>query len=490
MIAGASFRREAPAGVAGLGNTGNSSSGINREGRRRRLELREKVRRYADRTLVERIEWEPIDAFGGAKEQVVRMRPRDDRFLACGRRSRHAGGEVNVLFDADTGVAGYGGLQACGSVWACPVCAGKIQARRAEELGKVLRWARRELHTIALVTMTVRHNRRQSLDSVWDAISAGWAQVTSGSQWASESEERYLERLGKWEAARDLAERGLGRYPRGGRAGVIPQRRVGDQERYGVVGWARAVEVTVGDNGWHVHVHAVLVLEGSREDAARNAFAVGRRMWERWETGIAGVGDHNGEPFTALRDSGGLDIRLATAAEKRLAEYLSKDGLMDSPEHVTAAFDKAATSTAFEAAYSVGKGGRRGGRTPFQVLDAIDDSAFDLTESDPRHRRAARDLALWREWVRGSEGRRQITWSNGLRELAGLAADAQTDEEIANEDAGGELLFVLPSRTWHAVRDQPWLVLELLEHDGPAAVADYLHSRRLGFEFVPASADW
>jgi len=517
--------RAAAATVGRLGNPANRSSEITAKAvspRSVRFVLRRKSKRFFDSTLVPRVEWDTAHGAHGEeyREQVTRMRPRHDRNLACGERSRASSGGVGLVFNDSTGVAGYSSVQSCGSVWVCPVCAAKVQARRSKELGDVLSWARREGHTVAMVTMTVRHDRKMPLATpevdtfdpesgervtgVWDAVQAGWEAVTKGSQWVSENEDSYAERIDAWDAAFEAWSAGRGKSPRGGRAHELvmtyagsvepevlvsysprPQRRVGDQERYGVKGWARATEVTVGDNGWHVHVHAVLVLEGEKTAAAINAFAVGKRMWNRWVQGIGTEG------FTAVEDSGGLDIRIAHAAEKRLAEYLTKDGLGlpvgDTAEHVTASFEKAARDIAKEAALGATKKGRKGGRTPFQLLsdlvDAQDSGAFDLAPDHFLRKRAARDLALWSEFIDGSHGRRQLTWSKGLRDLAGLEPEL-TDEEIADEDAAGELMFWLPRESWRVVRDQSEVLLEVMEDGGIDAVAAYLTALDVAYQFI------
>ena len=126
-------------GAARLGNTVNSSCNVippkakaadKFESRRRRFALRAKMRRYADRTMVVRQDFDPST---GEIIEVGQF-PREDRFLACGRRSQSASGAVGVKFDTASG-AGFSGLHTCGSAWACPVCSAKIQQQRASDLG-------------------------------------------------------------------------------------------------------------------------------------------------------------------------------------------------------------------------------------------------------------------------------------------------------------------------------------------------------------------
>lgn len=256
--------------------------------------------------------------------------------------------------------------------------------------------------------------------------------------------------------------------PRGWASQRPPARKIGDQERFGVVGWVRAVEVTDGAHGWHVHVHAVVVRDHtlSLDDGHNAIHRLGARMWERWDRGLSARG------FDSLRDSGGLDVRVARAAEKRLAEYLVKAG--DAAD-CRWGVEVKARDMAREAVHGAAKKGRAGGRTPFEILDST------------RHGEV-RDLARWEEWVRVSAGRKQLTWSAGLRDLVGLSEKELTDAEIAEAEVGGEDVLKLAPDTWRAVRDHKAVrLLELLERDGLGRVMRWLDRRGLLYENIPGN---
>jgi len=236
-----------------------------------------------------------------------------------------------------------------------------------------------------MVTLTMRHHQGQSLADCWDALSKAWRAVTSGKQWMV------------------------------------------DAERAGLVGWARAVEVTHGKNGWHVHVHALLIW---REAIGQpQAEVIGQRMWRRWTKALR----RNG--FDSLEKSGGLDVRMASlnpGTGSGLHDYFTK--------------------LAHEIADGQAKLATGGGRTPFQLLaDAVNGLADEVDR--------------WHEWEQASKGRRQMEWSRGRRDLrqwAGLGAE-QTDEEIAEEELTGEDLVLLAPDSWRQLRQQPDQVCELLE---------------------------
>jgi hypothetical protein len=302
-------------------------------------------------------------------------------------------------------VAGLSGLATCGSVWACPVCSSKIATRRAEELADVMRHGLEQGCSASMVTLTMRHHRGQSLQQSWDALGYAWSRVTSGKQWRT------------------------------------------DQEQAGLVGWVKAVEVTNGKNGWHVHLHVLMIWRDKiSHDSAQH---VGDRMWSRWSRALQRKG------FDSLRRDQhghdvGVDVRLASLAPDAtggLHEYFVK--------------------LSHEITGGQAKQAKGAGRTPFQLLtDGLDTGLAD-------------DLDLWGEWEKASKGRRQIAWSKGLREWAKLMPE-QSDEEIAAEEIEGYDLVLLPPATWRELRADPDRVCQLLNaaerggFEGATALLDRL----------------
>lgn len=201
------------------------------------------------------------------------------RVRACGRVTHTGGGPTLRVADTDTGrVAGLAGLQSCGSVWACPVCARKIGARRAEEIRHVVSGAFAQGGGAVLVTLTLRHHAGQSLRASWDAARYAWSRVTSGRRYAAEC------------------------------------------ERFGLLGWAAVVEVTHGaEHGWHPHLHVLVLFD--RPVSEQTAEVMAMRWWMRWEAALVRKG------YTAVANRGGLDARLITpddSAGSALGTYLSK----------------------------------------------------------------------------------------------------------------------------------------------------------------------
>lgn len=379
--------------------------------------LRHKMQRLADYTKVEKF-----------KDGVSKgFFPKHKRFIACGSWSMFEDKHVEVtLRDGVWKKAGYRGLQTCGSVWACFPCARKVQHRRADEIYTALKWGKDVGQTIAMITLTAAHKQSDPLVQninyetgevkmgVWDAITAGWQNAM---------------------------------YSRGYRA---------DKEMFQLGHYIRVTEVTYGANGWHVHLHILFFIDAPKQVARHHAFLFGERLFTRWQAGLRSVG------FDAIKESGGLDVSIAEQAEKSLSEYLSRSKLEESQQIVDSYYSRSKGLSA-EAALSVYKDGRKTSRTPFQIL-------ADIDEKNP-----GQDFAKWREFVDGSKGKRQITWSRGLRDQVKLAEE-KTDKEIAEEDLGDPTVLVLSSDEWKRIKYQSQDLLKLIEKEGPESAQEYLYS--------------
>jgi hypothetical protein len=299
-------------------------------------------------------------------------------------------------------------------VHACPVDSAKIMARRSIEIGAgLLTWEGRG-GRLVMGTLTMRHHAGHSLATEWDALRDAWTAVGKSRVWR------------KWLA------------------------------RLGSPGLVRVVEVTYSwDNGWHVHLHFVLLVGGEVQAADVDAF----RVWllAKWARSLAAAG----MPGALER---GQDVHLVdgVAAAVELGKYLAK-------------------STAYGAAESLGR----------ELMGAWSKSARGGFGTDPAWRlaedffatgdRAALDK--WHEYERGSKGRRQCTWSRGLRELLALGVE-KSDEEIAAEEAGDRDLLRISPAGWAAVLAAPWppsRILEAAEVGGVGGLRDFLLANGIGF---------
>lgn len=309
--------------------------------------------------------------------------------------------------------AGFSGLATCGSVWACPVCSAKILATRSIEIGAgLLSWENRG-GQLVMGTLTMRHHAGQPLASEWDALRRAWDSVVRSRVWA------------KW------------------------------RDRLGSPGYVLVTEVTFGDNGWHVHLHFVLLIGGEVQGDEVDSF----RAWllGKWTRALAAAG------MPGALDVG-QDVHLVGGVDGavQLGEYLAK-------------------STAYGAAESLGR----------ELMGTWTKLARGLFGTIPAWRlaeefRACGDkslLDLWQEYETGSKGRRQCTWSRGLRALLELGTE-QTDEDIAAAEAGDSDLVRITPGGWRAVLAAPWApsrILDVVESGGLPALREFLTVNGIGF---------
>lgn len=143
--------------------------------------------------------------------------PKERVRLCCRARIPDREG-VDVYHSPIHSSAHYGGLQVCGSVWMCPVCAPRVGERRRELLTRALAAATAMGSRPLLVTYTFRHRGHQH--TLKGALGAFLA-----SQSAMAGNRAYKRLL----------------------------------ESCGVLGTIKALEVTWGHrNGWHPHAHVIM----------------------------------------------------------------------------------------------------------------------------------------------------------------------------------------------------------------------------------------
>lgn len=346
------------------------------------------------------------------------------RVAKCGKTT--IGGAVELRASGDGSRVGFGGLSTCGSVWACPVCAAKISARRRDEVAELVAHAQAEGAEVSMLTLTMRHHHGQQLEALWDALSYGWSRLTSGRAWQQ------------------------------------------FEVQAGIIGYIKSTEITYSNvNGWHVHLHVLIVTSRSiyipiacqrAQGRARQPYPVEYRLpkdiiAERWERALKVKG------VEVIPERGGVDWDVANDVEK-LANYVTKFG------------NKSSASDRLSAEMTLGqykKARKNASRTLWQILeDAVATGDMD-------------DIEVWQEYERISCGRRAMTWSRGLREWASLGAE-QSDEEIAEEVAGDRVVALIDADSWRrVVQPHAAELLDLLQQCGDQAAFDWLISRGIPF---------
>lgn len=304
------------------------------------------------------------------------------RVVTCHRWS-HGPGPAVWRSPAGEG-AEFADVHTCGSVWHCPVCAGKITSgRRDELLAAIAAWTDPDHGRggeVYLATRTFSHDKHST--ELLGPVPEGGKKPSSP----------------LLEAFADALSRAKGK-----------RRALACAERAGVIGTVRALEVTHGEiNGWHPHTHELIfALPGQRGRLLSHRNGWIRELIKR---GLSGMRDTmtRAERAEQLRY---LRRHAYTVQDGRFAaEYVSKFGMEPTTE------EGGRWGHASELTKGHQKFGKRlTGRTPFTLLR-------QYVEGDRRAGFLFRDFAL------AFQGRSQLYWSPRLRtDLSELAASVSQE---------------------------------------------------------------
>jgi len=380
----------------------------------------------------------------------------------------------HVTREDGTTRARYGNLAVCGSVWACPICAERIARERAAEVDRVLKAHRAGGGRLMFVTLTHRHHRDHKL-------------------------EHQLSRQA--DALKALQE---------GRAYKALCRE------NGVLGMIRGLEMTwSNDNGWHVHIHFLVLLAGNEGQAKRHAAVLqemdreraarlaasgkaprqkaerqpvdvprvtklvkfGRDLISQWQgaakrAGLVAVRDAQQAVIASDDDTSLVELaRYLTKNEwdKQKREYVGT-GEDNVQEFGTAADHRAAVlqveqagqarSTTSSAAHEITMSqSKKSSTTPMGMLrtytlDRIPKA--DTPERRAQDRRAKRMGALFAEYVRCTKGRAALVWGQGLRRM--YEVEEISDQQAAEREEPTQVdrsLMLLDDAAWDVVLAAP-----------------------------------
>lgn len=190
-----------------------------------------------------------------------------DRVADCLRKISDVAHDVGVGYVPASGSAHYQGLQTCGSVWHCPICAAKISEARRKQLARLVTAHTAAGGSVFMTTYTVRHKKTTDLEQLVGAM---------------------------------LAARRKMRMGRRGQA---------LRESFGVVGTVSVLEVTWSPrHGWHPHVHELVF--SSNPDMSPDDYE--RAARPAWKDAAAAVGlEMNAHGFQIDRTFGAVQDYIA-----------------------------------------------------------------------------------------------------------------------------------------------------------------------------------
>lgn len=225
--------------------------------------------------------------FEGFKKRRHRLRRMAGKILpwqrvsCCGQRPT---GQAVTIHQAETGHH-FGGLETCGSIWVCPVCAAKISEGRKEEIEHVMADHRAAGGTAYMATLTIPHMTMQTCKELKEVVSNVWRTIKMGAPWY--------------------------------RA----------KDKYGYLGDIRALEITHGANGWHPHIHVLIFFHPGVAPHQTEGFS--RWLFDRWARGVeeCGYGACSTNAFKfdlATDDNGAADYVVKWGAAMELTKANTK----------------------------------------------------------------------------------------------------------------------------------------------------------------------
>lgn len=351
------------------------------------------------------------------------------RTVGCHRHIGDGAFGVEIRRRQDGKGARFVGVHTCGSVWACPVCAGKIAHQRRDELRLAHAAHARQGGAAYLVTLTFPHEKFDiELQAMVEAM------LKACTAWGnSKSYRKFL---------------GTAKAP-------------GKYERLGQV---KAIEVTWGEHGWHPHIHLVLFAEPGLQDDLE---AVGA-LKDEWigqvmKKGLAGRDKLNAMLLHSF------DLKCG----EFVVDYIAKFGREPAPrsreiDAIKKGWGIHSEATRWMDKTGASKHGDYIGLTPFGLLaDAVENN-------DPE------SAALYRHYTEAFEGKRQLVWSPGLKKALRIAEIE--DEEIAKgerERPKEEHACRIDADDWklvlqHDARDARFLLLHVAAKYGGEGVEAFL----------------
>jgi hypothetical protein len=298
-----------------------------------------------------------------------------NRTCWCSRSMKRDTGTVSVYRNDDGSGTSLTGLNRCGNIWTCPVCAAKVAESRRAELSAALVAHLSNGGAAYLVTLTFPHEADHPIAELLERFTNARQRLQNSRTW-----KRVMEEAGR-------------------------------------LGSVASLEVTISqENGWHPHLHLLVF-------AKEQAFAEGDpkndqgdlispaiiELKHAWVNILLKTGLGDQKKLHHMLDHA-FNVRGGNQAAEYIAKY-GRDERWGQSSEMTRHYAKQ------------GGAGQRDGLdhfTPFQLLAWAGNGDEWSTRK-------------FIEYSEAIEGKRAVTWSPGLKKSLGVNSDL-TDEEIAALD--------------------------------------------------------
>ena len=221
-----------------------------------------------------------------------------------------AGVEVNLLQKANR--AFYRGLQTCGSIWTCPICANKIQEIRRQEIAHAMKHFYGQGKQAVMITFTFPHEKNQTLKTLLDRFKEALKFLRKGGTFSRKC------------------------------------------KSFGYEGLIRSLEITHGLKGWHPHTHELWFVDANLCEEDFKKFILAKWFDACSQAGL--IAENKEKAF--LEHS--IDVRFNCSTSDYLAKFDDSNNW---------GIDR-------EMAKASSKNGKKAGRHPFALADENEDALF------------------------------------------------------------------------------------------------------------------
>lgn len=167
----------------------------------------------------------------------------------------------------------YSGINACGSIWTCPVCASRITEERRKELSLALSSSG---FVPVMVTVTLQHERKDKLSELLEALTESLRSLKSGRWWKT------------------------------------------FREKYKVIAHVSSLEFTFSKHhGWHPHKHWLLFLDVKESEI--DEVALQKALTRRYKKLLEKRGRYASESY-------GIDVKIGNEGA---GAYVAKWGMSE-----------------------------------------------------------------------------------------------------------------------------------------------------------------
>jgi len=216
------------------------------------------------------------------------------------------------------------------------------------------------------------------------------------------------------------------------------------KQKYNYIGDIRVLQTTWGKNGWHNHLH--ILLSAYCDEIELEAFA--GKLFELWQDKVQKADfkrpNKQGYKFTVVYDEHGI------------SNYICTGGIADEMTNVRRAKD--------------------GNRTPFEILQDIKDNKGNTEQ----------DIRLFREYATFFKGKKQLTWSKGMKNDYCDLKDKK-DEQIVKDETRGNIVLSLSKNVFKSIvkADIRVDVLNEFALNGIKGVLKLLKAHGIKFKYKP-----